>query len=226
MYADTFACFRSPHEPVHFCSFFFFFCVWWLVCSPQPLLGISEPTTGIEPVNLILTKDVLYRLSYMGTLSMSKRAMRFELTTATLEGWSSTIELCPHIFHGPGWFRTTVGVSQWIYSPSPLTTRAPTPALRADGGNQTPDHSITNRMLYQLSYIGVDFVDPFLGTPTLRADIRGGQRDSPSQRTGQIRQKPGKYNNGKDMVSNNCVPAGWKFPVAARWHSGATDTCA
>jgi hypothetical protein len=24
----------------------------------------------------------------------------------------------------------------------------------ADGGNQTPDHSITNRMLYRLSYIG------------------------------------------------------------------------
>jgi hypothetical protein len=26
-----------------------------------------EPTTGIEPVNLILTKDVLYLLSYVGT---------------------------------------------------------------------------------------------------------------------------------------------------------------
>ena len=25
-----------------------------------------EPTTGIEPVNLILTKDVLYELSYVG----------------------------------------------------------------------------------------------------------------------------------------------------------------
>jgi hypothetical protein len=25
-----------------------------------------EPTTGIEPVNLILTKDALYRLSYVG----------------------------------------------------------------------------------------------------------------------------------------------------------------
>jgi hypothetical protein len=27
---------------------------------------IMEPTTGIEPVNLILTKDALYRLSYVG----------------------------------------------------------------------------------------------------------------------------------------------------------------
>jgi hypothetical protein len=26
-----------------------------------------EPTTGIEPVNLILTKDVLYQLSYVGS---------------------------------------------------------------------------------------------------------------------------------------------------------------
>ena len=51
---------------------------------------ISEkPTTGIEPVNLILTKDVLYQLSYMGN-NYQERAMRLELTTATLEGWSST----------------------------------------------------------------------------------------------------------------------------------------
>ena len=28
------------------------------------------------------------------------------------------------------------------------------PIPGADGGNQTPDHSITNRMLYHLSYIG------------------------------------------------------------------------
>ena len=26
-----------------------------------------EPATGIEPVNLILTKDALYRLSYAGS---------------------------------------------------------------------------------------------------------------------------------------------------------------
>jgi hypothetical protein len=30
-------------------------------------LSLLEPTTGIEPVNLILTKDVLYQLSYVGT---------------------------------------------------------------------------------------------------------------------------------------------------------------
>jgi hypothetical protein len=29
-----------------------------------------EPTTGVEPVNLILTKDVLYLLSYVGTCTV------------------------------------------------------------------------------------------------------------------------------------------------------------
>jgi hypothetical protein len=29
----------------------------------------KKPTTGLEPVNLILTKDVLYLLSYMGGLN-------------------------------------------------------------------------------------------------------------------------------------------------------------
>jgi hypothetical protein len=28
-----------------------------------------EPTTGIEPVNLFLTKEVLYQLSYVGMTS-------------------------------------------------------------------------------------------------------------------------------------------------------------
>ena len=27
---------------------------------------VLEPTTGIEPVNLFLTKEVLYQLSYVG----------------------------------------------------------------------------------------------------------------------------------------------------------------
>ncbi len=27
---------------------------------------VMEPTTGIEPVNLFLTKEALYRLSYVG----------------------------------------------------------------------------------------------------------------------------------------------------------------
>jgi hypothetical protein len=30
---------------------------------------VLEPTTGIEPVNLFLTKEVLYQLSYVGPIN-------------------------------------------------------------------------------------------------------------------------------------------------------------
>ena len=36
-------------------------------CFRQHPFFQVEPTTGIEPVNLILTKDVLYLLSYVGS---------------------------------------------------------------------------------------------------------------------------------------------------------------
>ena len=40
-----------------------------------------EPTTGIEPVNLILTKDVLYLLSYVGrTVTPHQRFLLYHLT--------------------------------------------------------------------------------------------------------------------------------------------------
>ncbi len=60
-----------------------------------------EPTTGIEPVDLFLTKEALYRLSYVGSrpklcsLLMSskdlsilflERETRLELATFSLEG--------------------------------------------------------------------------------------------------------------------------------------------
>jgi hypothetical protein len=51
-----------------------------------------EPTTGIEPVNLILTKDVLYLLSYVGTIYnriatlLVERETGFEPATLSLEG--------------------------------------------------------------------------------------------------------------------------------------------
>jgi hypothetical protein len=64
-----------------------------------------EPTTGIEPVNLFLTKEALYRLSYVGgNFSFSpfrpaeaiftsihircavERETRLELATFSLEG--------------------------------------------------------------------------------------------------------------------------------------------
>ena len=76
-------------------------------------------------MNLFLTKEVLYQLSYLGR--NGERAKRFELSTATLEGWNSTNwATLAKEKNGQEWFRTTVDVSQRIYSPSPLTTRAPT----------------------------------------------------------------------------------------------------
>jgi hypothetical protein len=45
-----------------------------------------EPTTGIEPVNLILTKDVLYLLSYVGSENDMERETGFEPATLSLEG--------------------------------------------------------------------------------------------------------------------------------------------
>ena len=50
-----------------------------------------EPTTGIEPVNLILTKDALYLLSYVGREQSNlyfylERETGFEPATLSLEG--------------------------------------------------------------------------------------------------------------------------------------------
>jgi hypothetical protein len=62
-----------------------------------------EPTTGIEPVNLFLTKEALYRLSYVGKIFIFgtdfcswvepgasyrkvERETRLELATFSLEG--------------------------------------------------------------------------------------------------------------------------------------------
>ena len=43
-----------------------------------------EPTTGLEPVNLFLTKEVLYQLSYVG--SRVERETGLEPATLSLEG--------------------------------------------------------------------------------------------------------------------------------------------
>src|SRR5215216_1066188 len=47
--------------------------------------------------DLVLTKDVLYQLSYVGRRHPARmeRAMGFEPTTTSLEGWDSTTELRP-----------------------------------------------------------------------------------------------------------------------------------
>ncbi len=61
----------------------------------QIYTNIMEPTTGIEPVNLFLTKEALYLLSYVGLINMvnnnnkklkMERETRIELATFSLEG--------------------------------------------------------------------------------------------------------------------------------------------
>ncbi|RZB34371.1 MAG: hypothetical protein SRB1_00139 [Desulfobacteraceae bacterium Eth-SRB1] len=44
-----------------------------------------EPTTGIEPVNLFLTKEALYRLSYVGNIKTSRSGAGDEIRTRDLQ---------------------------------------------------------------------------------------------------------------------------------------------
>jgi hypothetical protein len=53
-----------------------------------------EPTTGIEPVNLILTKDVLYLLSYVGPQWSGKRDSNPQPSAWKADALA--IELFPH----------------------------------------------------------------------------------------------------------------------------------
>ncbi len=47
-----------------------------------------EPTTGIEPVNLFLTKEVLYLLSYVGEQLQARFTRVLHMT------WHGTTEEC------------------------------------------------------------------------------------------------------------------------------------
>jgi hypothetical protein len=53
-----------------------------MICRSE--LNHLEPTTGIEPVNLFLTKEVLYLLSYVGF--GLERETGLEPATLSLEG--------------------------------------------------------------------------------------------------------------------------------------------
>ena len=47
-----------------------------------------EPTTGIEPVNLFLTKEVLYQLSYVGPAMLSLFVLLNSILQIALFCWS------------------------------------------------------------------------------------------------------------------------------------------
>jgi hypothetical protein len=81
--------------------------------------------------------------------------MRFELTTTTLEGWGSTIELCPLTkIYWAGVVSNHRRRKPMDLQSIPFNHSGTYPFPGADEGIQTPDHSITSRTLYQLSYIG------------------------------------------------------------------------
>ena len=48
---------------------------------PKMAYRSMEPTTGIEPVNLFLTKEALYRLSYVGIKSTTVSCQELRKTT-------------------------------------------------------------------------------------------------------------------------------------------------
>ena len=111
-----------------------------------------EPTTGIEPVNLILTKDALYQLSYVGSSGAGNgtRTRNPQLGRLTLWPLSySRIQV--------NWWRGEDSnlrrLRQRVYSPSPLATRVPLryEKLRLPGagdGTRTRNPLITNQALY------------------------------------------------------------------------------
>ena len=89
--------------------------------------------------DLLLTKEVLYRLSYVSDVlscflpggAINGAGDGNRTRTSSLEGYSSTIELLPpagiacvgkprQISGGGRWIRTTEGMSQQIYSLPPL----------------------------------------------------------------------------------------------------------
>ena len=87
-------------------------------------------------MNLILTKDVLYQLSYMGAIQAGNETRTHNNHLGRVELYQ--LSYARKIYNGQGWVRTTVGVSQWIYSPSPLATRAPTQILEPMEGIKPP----------------------------------------------------------------------------------------
>src|SRR5215218_6319986 len=114
-----------------------------------PMARIERATSPLprecsttEPHGLILRLDLSLKRARRGVPSACRTGAGDGNRTRviSLEGWGSTIELLPlgkllraspapvdrTIFRGGGgWIRTSVGVSQQIYSLPPLATRAP-----------------------------------------------------------------------------------------------------
>jgi hypothetical protein len=60
-----------------------------------------EPTTGIEPVNLFLTKEALYRLSYVGqSLKLSEVILQDRASSRTRVERETSLELATFSLEG------------------------------------------------------------------------------------------------------------------------------
>jgi hypothetical protein len=136
------------------------------VCSTTELHGLPqtlkflERETGLEPATLCLEGRYSSQLSYsrLGPFSATKNPR----TPAESEDHKTLMKN-----GGQGRIRTFVGVSQQIYSLSPLATRAPVrnwlyrtrntqlskffKKAGAGYGTRTRNLLITNQLLYQLS---------------------------------------------------------------------------
>ena len=61
-----------------------------------------ELTSGLEPPNLFLTKEVLYLLSYVSTVYDTGAGNGNRTRIASLGSWYSTTELCPQMVERDG----------------------------------------------------------------------------------------------------------------------------
>jgi hypothetical protein len=114
-----------------------------------------EPTTGIEPVNLILTKDALYQLSYVGPLTGAGNGTRTrnpQLGRLTL--WPLSYSRFLRVtYGGEGRIRTSVGYANGFTArplwPLGYLSRCTAITLPGAGdGTRTRNLLITNQPLY------------------------------------------------------------------------------
>ncbi len=69
-----------------------------------------EPTTGVEPVNLFLTKEVLYQLSYVGPITGAGNGTRTRNPQlGRLMLWPLSYSRFPRAIGGEGRIRTSEG---------------------------------------------------------------------------------------------------------------------
>jgi hypothetical protein len=114
-----------------------------------------EPTTGIEPVNLILTKDVLYQLSYVGQKATGAgngtRTRNPQLGRLML--WPLSYSRIPEETGGEGRIRTSEGCANG-FTARPLWPLGNLSGLKnmthpgAGDGTRTRNPLITNQALY------------------------------------------------------------------------------